>query len=41
MFRLLIPALLIASPAAGADPFQDTAALDRAVAAFTGHADRR
>ena len=35
MYRLLLPALLIASPAMAA-PFQDTAALDRAVAAFTG-----
>ncbi|MCM8731250.1 hypothetical protein ACFO8O_09785 [Hephaestia sp. GCM10023244] len=36
MFRLIVPALLIAAPAAAAD-FQDTAALDRAVASFTGH----
>lgn len=39
MFRILIPALLIAGPAmAQARAFQDTAALDRAVAGFTGHA---
>ncbi|MEG3087476.1 flagella basal body P-ring formation protein FlgA [Sphingomonas sp. PB4P5] len=36
MYRLLIPALLAATPAIAA-PFQDTASLDRAVAAFTGH----
>lgn len=37
MYRLLIiPALLAATPALAA-PFQDTVALDRAVAAFTGH----
>ncbi|RIA44504.1 flagella basal body P-ring formation protein FlgA [Hephaestia caeni] len=36
MFRLIMPALLIAAPAAAAD-FQDIAALDRAVAAFAGH----
>ena len=37
MYRLLIiPALLAAAPALAA-PFQDTASLDRAVAAFTGH----
>ena len=35
MHRLLLPALLAASPAMAA-PFQDTVALDRAVAAFTG-----
>ena len=36
MYRLLlIPALLAATPARAA-PFQDTTALDRAVAAFTG-----
>ena len=38
MFRFLIPALLIASPAAAQTAFQDTASLDRAVASFTGHA---
>lgn len=38
MFRFLIPALLIASPAAAQTAFQDTAGLDRAVASFTGHA---
>lgn len=37
MFRLLIPALLIATPAVAQTQFQDTAALDRAVASFTGH----
>ena len=36
MFRLLVPVLLVAAPAAAAD-FQDTVALDRAVASFTGH----
>jgi flagella basal body P-ring formation protein FlgA len=36
MYRLLIPALLCATPAIAAPAFQDTAALDRAVAAFTG-----
>jgi len=39
MFRFLIPALLIAGPAvAQTRSFQDTAALDKAVAGFTGHA---
>jgi len=37
MYRYAIPLLLLAAPAAAAD-FQDTAGLDRAVAAFTGHA---
>jgi flagella basal body P-ring formation protein FlgA len=36
MFRLLVPVLLVAAPAAAAD-FQNTVALDRAVASFTGH----
>jgi flagella basal body P-ring formation protein FlgA len=35
MYRLLVPALLCATPAMAA-PFQDTVAIDRAVAAFTG-----
>jgi flagella basal body P-ring formation protein FlgA len=35
---LFAPMLLLASPAFAAGPFQDTAALDRAVAAFTGKA---
>ena len=34
---ILIPALLIAAPAAAQTAFQDTAGLDRAVASFTGH----
>jgi flagella basal body P-ring formation protein FlgA len=38
MFRILIPALLIATPAMAQSAFQDTAGLDRAVASFTGHA---
>lgn len=38
MFRILIPALLIATPAVAQSAFQDTASLDRAVASFTGHA---
>ena len=38
MFRILIPALLIATPAVAQSAFQDTAGLDRAVASFTGHA---
>lgn len=38
MYRvvLAVPLLLAASPALAAGPFQDTAALDRAVTAFTG-----
>jgi flagella basal body P-ring formation protein FlgA len=36
MYRLLIPLLLCASAALAAPVFQDTAALDRAVAGFTG-----
>jgi len=36
--RLLLLSLAIASPAMAAPPFQDTVALDRAVAAFTGRA---
>lgn len=36
MYRLLIPALLCATPAIAAPIFQDTVSLDRAVAAFTG-----
>ena len=39
MFRILLPALLLAGPAmAQARSFQDVAALDTAVAGFTGHA---
>ncbi|MBY8829272.1 hypothetical protein [Hephaestia mangrovi] len=38
MLRILIPALLAATPAAAQNAFQDTAGLDRAVASFTGHA---
>jgi flagella basal body P-ring formation protein FlgA len=37
MLRILIPALLLATPAAAQTAFQDTAGLDRAVASFTGH----
>lgn len=37
MYRLLIPALLCTTPAVAAPAFQDIAALDRAVAGFTGH----
>lgn len=37
MFRFLLPALLIAAPAA-AQSFQDTSAIDRAVATFTARA---
>lgn len=37
MYRLLLPALLCATPALAAPVFQDTVSLDRAVAAFTGH----
>jgi len=36
MRSMLLPLLLAASPALAATPFQDTAAIDRAVAAFTG-----
>lgn len=35
---LFAPMLLLAGPAAAAGPFQDTVAIDRAVAAFTGKA---
>ena len=38
MRHLILPALLLASPAAAQTAFQDTAGLDRAVASFTGHA---
>lgn len=34
--RLFVPLALLAGPAVAAAPFQDTAAIDRAVAAFTG-----
>ncbi len=36
MFRLLACSLLVASPAAAQTGFQDTAAIDRGVASFTG-----
>ena len=36
--RLFVPLALLASPAFAAGPFQDTVAIDRAVAAFTGKA---
>lgn len=36
--RLFVPLPLLASPAFAAGPFQDTVAIDRAVAAFTGKA---
>lgn len=35
---LFVPLALLAAPALAAPPFQDTVALDRAVAAFTGRA---
>ena len=38
MIRLLPLAALLAATPAAAQPFQDTAGLDRAVVAFTGHA---
>lgn len=38
MFRFILPALLIAAPAAAQTrAFQNTASLDKAVAGFTGH----
>jgi flagellar basal body P-ring formation protein FlgA len=37
MIRYALPLLLLATPAM-ATPFQDTAALDHSIAAFTGHA---
>ena len=38
MHRLFVPLALLAGPAFAATPFQNTIALDRAVAAFTGRA---